>query len=1613
MAGSDQTAKQKRLTEVVALAGRRLRGRDLELFEPFVRLFYRWTAPEDVRALTPENLFGVAHAIWRLGGERQPGEPVIRVYNPDARTESWASPHTVIEIVSDDMPFLVDSVAAGLERHGFHVHLVIHPILSVVRNFDRRGATLAIADRHDAPGALRESWMHAKIDLQTDPARIAEIRAHLEHILSDVRDVVEDWRPILEQIKHTIATLEVAPADLDPGDVDEARAFLSWMANDHFTFLGYRRFDYIVKGRKETFRGVPESGLGILRNPDFYVVVPQRKGFSAEVQHFLKQPVPMIIAKASRRSTVHRTVYLDYVGVKRFGPGGRVIGEDRFVGLFTSTAYSESATKIPYLRRKVAQVMERSRLRSDDHAGKALLHILETFPRNELFQISIDELYEIAIGIMHLEDRPRTRLFLRSDPYKRFASCLVYVPREKHTTVLREHIGGLLAEAFNGRNSAFYTHIGDEPLARVHFIIGRDPETTHEPDAVELEERVVQAAQSWSERLLDALCAKLGQLEGRTFWERYRGAFSIDYQTAFAVDDAIEDIDSVEALTEADGVAVHLYRSGAETENMVRVKLYRRGQPIPLSDCMPVLEHMGVRVIEEHPFRIEPDGNAVSIQDFLLAEPNGNPIDIDAMRSDFEETFARVWAGEVEDDGFNALVVHARLGPRQVTILRAYGKYLRQIAVPFSQELMERSLVSHPPIARNLVDLFIARFDPAATGREGRTTTRLLVAIDTALEAVDSLDEDRIIRHYVNLIEATVRTNFFQCDEIGRPKPYLSLKFDSQAIEGLPLPRPLFEIFVYAPRLEGIHLRGGRIARGGLRWSDRREDFRTEILGLMKAQMVKNAVIVPVGAKGGFVSKRLPEQRGRDAVLTEGMACYELFVSGLLDLTDNLVDDEVVAPRDLVRRDADDPYLVVAADKGTATFSDLANDIARARGFWLDDAFASGGSVGYDHKKMGITAKGAWESVKRHFREIGVNIQTQDFTVVGIGDMSGDVFGNGMLLSRHIKLVGAFNHQHIFLDPDPDPQASYQERRRLFRMARSQWADYNADLISRGGGVFDRKAKSIRLSPEVKRLLGVGADSMTPNRLINALLKAPVDLLWNGGIGTYVKAGDESDAEVGDRANDAVRVDGRELSCKVVGEGGNLGLTQLGRIEYATHGGRINSDAIDNSGGVDCSDHEVNIKILLAAAVADKKLTAAARNKLLLEMTNEVGALVLRDNYLQTQAITVAEARASANLDADARFIRALERRGILDRTVEYLPDEEEIVERRSNGRGLTRPEIAVLLSYAKMVLYEDLLASTLPHDPYLVADLHRYFPKRLRKRHTPYVASHRLRREIIATFDANSVVNRGGPTFVSEIADDFGRDSATIVCAYAIAREVFDVRSLWEAIETLDNKIPAACQTNMNVACQHLINRATRWFLTHLVEPVDIESTVRAYRAGMDYLAGHLSSLVAAIDRDGMARRAQALKGDRVPARLADRIAGLPVLAAGCYIVHAAQFNGWTVEQVARTYFALGARLEIDWLCSQAERLHTDSSWEQKALSAILEDLYSQQQALACSVLRGTDGDGQSDMIDTWIAANRKLVERSTNLIGEFKTAGGIDIARLAIASRQIRAMIVVAPNA
>jgi glutamate dehydrogenase len=1604
-----ETERDKRLAEVYALARQQGKGAGAEEAAAFVRAYYARVSAEDIAGRPADALCAAALSLWEFAAQRQPGRPKIRAFNPAPSTHGWSSDHSVVEIVNDDMPFLVDSTTMALRQHGVAIHSVIHPIVAVRR--DASGARLALAPAA-GDGATPESTMHIEVDRQSDPRSHADLVERLQGALADVRAAVEDWRPMTQRLRDCMRALDETPPPLSAEEVAEGRDLLEWMGDNHFTFLGYREVDYGDSAGGGMWTVVPGSGFGILRDPARRIMraTAGAQGAGAdvppEVYRFMRRPELIIVLKANVRSTVHRPVHLDYVAVKRFDAAGKVVGERRFAGLFTSAAYNRNPREIPYLRRKVRRVMEGSGLAPGSHDGKALQNVLDTYPRDELFQIGDDDLARIAGGILHLQERPRIRLFVRRDDFRRFVSCLVYVPREQFTTTLRRRYESILAEAFGGHVAAHYTQVGDEALARLHVIISTTPSDAREADVEAVEAKLVRAARTWRDDLFDALIARHGEEAGNRLWLVYADAFPGSYSETFDAEAALFDIAKIEQLRGSARLDLDLYRPADAKPHELRAKIYRAGEPVSLSDCLPVLEKMGLKVLVERPFHIEPAGTAPGcwIHDFGLLDPQGRAIDLGRAKAKFEDAFAQVWSGAAENDGFNRLVLWADLNWREVACLRAFAKYLRQAGFAFSQAYMEDTLVENAGIARLLMRLFDARFNPAggAKGDEAKTSAAA-ADIEAALEKVASLDQDRILRRFLNLAQATVRTNFYQTGGGGEPRPAMAFKFESAKVAELPAPRPWAEIFVYSPKVEGVHLRGGTVARGGIRWSDRREDFRTEILGLLKAQMVKNAVIVPVGAKGGFIPKRPPTDGDREAVLADGVACYKTFVGALLDLTDNLAGGRVAPPSGVVRHDGDDPYLVVAADKGTATFSDIANGLARERGFWLDDAFASGGSSGYDHKKMAITARGAWELVKRHFRELGRDIQAQAFTVVGVGDMSGDVFGNAMLLSPHIRLVGAFDHRHVFIDPDPDLAASLRERQRLFALPRSSWADYDAKLISKGGGIYERKAKAVKLSPAAKALFDIEADSPTPAELIRAMLRADVDLLWFGGIGTFVKASDETATEVGDRANDTLRVDGRDIRAKVVGEGGNLACTQRGRVEYALKGGRLNTDAVDNSGGVDCSDHEVNIKILLNAAVAEKRMTAPDRDKLLAEMTEEVAALVLRDNYLQGQAISLAVAEGHEALERHARQIRALERAGRLDRALEYLPDEDALAERRARQQGLTRPELAVLMAYAKTSLYDDLLASDLPDDTYFAADLERYFPRPLRQRLRDSIPRHRLRREIIATGLANSMVNRLGIGVAAEIQDETQAPVAALARATAVAREAFSLRPLWSGIEALDNKAKAATQFRALKAARDLHRRAVVWLLRHRANVTDVKALIEEFAPGVAALSADLAGVLP--DREARAWKARQAEHEEagMPAALAEPIAALPALASAFDVVAAARMAGQEVKAVARVYFGFGHRLGIDWLREGAAAASAAGYWERQALAAVVEDLYARQREVTAAALAGANG--AADPVEHWIDSRRAAVDRFDRLMDEFRHQGALDLARLALAERGIAA--------
>jgi len=1615
--------KAEQLEQIHALIADRLDPADTGAAARFVDAYYAHVPPADMTPLDPENLYGAALFGWSFMRHRHAMQSRVRVYNPDYEQHGYQCEHTVIEVVNDDMPFLVDSVTAALGAMDMLVHLVIHPVVWVRRS--DRGDLIDLCTR-DTPDALRESFIHVEIAQQSDPAVLATIEHTIGEVLKEVCAAVDDWPAMNELARAAAEGLREDggphPAGADPDMAAEMAHFLEWVGQNHFTFLGSR--DYTMVETDGVLSAEPEPGLGILREATRRVFGQLRdlETLPEDVQDYVRSPEPLLITKTAMRARVHRAVPMDAIAIKRLGADGKLAGLTLLVGLFTADVYTNSAVTIPVVRRKIRGVMTRSGFDPRGHDSKRLLHIMETLPRDELIQTSETKLLETALGILDLQERHRTALFLRQDEFQRFVSCLVFIPRDRYDTALRLTVQDILETDFQGKVEAYTTQVDDSRLARLYFIIRTTPGAMPVHDSDEIEARIAAATRSWPDHLADVLYTAKGEEQGLRLFRRYGLAFPASYRERHSAQGAVADIARIEEALASGRFTLNLYRPIEAPDSEVRFKVYQPDGSVALSDMLPVLENMGFRVIGEVPFALtprltegpsEPRGAAsrtVWIHDFSMRAGSGAVVDITRARGPFQDAFTRVWTGELESDGFNRLVIAAGLTWRQVVVLRAYARYLRQAAFTFSEAYIQQALARHADISALLVALFEARFDPDRDEDEAALREQeITAAIEIHLNQVTNPDEDRILRRYLNLIGATLRTNHFQIGADGLPKPYLALKFDSRAVEDLPLPRPLVEVFVYSPNVEAIHLRGGKVARGGIRWSDRREDFRTEVLGLMKAQMVKNAVIVPVGSKGGFVVKKPPPaDASREAVQAEGIACYKTFIRGLLDITDTLKGDDVVPPPNVRRRDGDDPYLVVAADKGTATFSDIANAVSMEYGFWLRDAFASGGSNGYDHKAMGITARGAWEAVKRHFREMDRDTQSEDFTVIGVGDMSGDVFGNGMLLSPHIRMIGAFNHLHVMIDPDPDAARSFEERQRLFNLPRSTWADYDAAVLSEGGRIFERRAKRVTLTPQIKARLGLDRDVVTPNELIGALLRAEADLLWFGGIGTYVKSSEESHAEAGDRANDAIRVSAGELRVKVVGEGANLGVTQRARIEFASRGGRINTDAIDNSAGVDCSDHEVNIKILLDGIVETGDMTEKQRNALLREMTDDVSALVLRDNYLQTQAISLMERGSVGVLDHQHRLMRALERLGRLDRVVEFLPDDEEIAERLAAGRGLTRPELAVLIPYGKLWVFDEVMQSDLPEDPSLTESMALYFPTAVQIRFREQIGRHRLRREIISTYIANSMINRVGAAFITEMMEKTGMRPADIARAYMAVREVFGLRVLWSDIEALDGTVDAGVQLDLLHHVNLLVGRQTQWMLRHGTWPLDVSATVTELAPAVQVLSANLDELATeetlANARENMAAWMEA----GVPEALSAGVACLMVMGASGDIVRISANHDLPIEQVARLYFEIGTRFGIGWLRRTAERQESGGHWTKLAVSALAEEFYSHQRQITDRVIEhGVALDEPEAAIAAWIETNPVTVDRAAQLLGELRgTSGGVDLAMLTVASRQFRAM-------
>lgn len=1578
--------------------------RNRQQIKLFLRQYFAHVPYEDLQGRVERTMARVALDHLEFGARRKRGEPLVRIFNPTLEDHGYESAFSFVEMVNDDMPFLVDSVFAAINRQGLTVHITVHPVIRVIRN--SRGKIDSIAERDETVGRL-ESFIRFAVDKETDAQQLKLLRQEILKVLADVRVAVRDWTEMRRKMQEARELLRFGPAGVDDELRKESQLLLDWMVNDHFTFLGYREYKLSYRKDKIFLRPLEGSGLGLLSHDER----GQNKTveLTREMQRLARSRDWLILTKANSRSTVHRHAYLDYVGIKEFDKSGKAVGERRFIGLFTSAAYSESPRSIPLLRHKVRKVIERSHVEATGHRGKALLHILDTFPRDELFQSSIPDLSRTAIGILNLQDRQRVRFFLRRDTFRRFFSCIVFVPRERYATAVRRRIEEVLKNAFDGTSVDSSVEISDSPLARLHTIVRTPPRERPRISIQEIEAKLAEVVVSWSDKLRAEMLDAFGDDEGHKLFRIYGNIFPAGYQAETEPKDACSDISSIDKMLMAGLTrSVELYRPSDTAPGFLHFIIFSAEEPLALSEALPILEGMGLEVHTEHPYELTlQDGKPFWIQVFNLRHGSGSDFDVEAASQRFEQCFMKVLVGKAENDGLNRLILSAELDWRETALLRCYAKYLQQLGLPFSQDYMEDVLVAHARLVGLLTDQFNAMFDPEiGKAQRTRRLNATMPSIRREVGKAKNVDEDRILNAFAGAFNATLRTNYYLPGEFDGHRDCISIKLDPTRLHEAPLPRPKYEIFVYSPEVEGVHLRGGDVARGGLRWSDRREDFRTEVLGLMKAQVVKNTVIVPTGAKGGFFCKRMPEG-DREIVLKTGIACYKTFIGGLLDITDNVVDGKVVTPEGVVRRDGDDPYLVVAADKGTATFSDIANEISRSYEFWLDDAFASGGSAGYDHKKMGITARGAWEAVRRHFREQGLNTQTDPFTVVGIGDMAGDVFGNGLLLSRKIRLVAAFNHQHIFLDPDPDMAASFRERQRLFKLPRSSWPDYDDTVISKGGGVFSRQAKTIRLSKEARAMLGTEQTSMQPDELIRAILRMPMDLLWNGGIGTYVKASTEGHADVGDRSNDNVRVNASELRCKVIGEGGNLGLTQRARIEFSLNGGRVNTDFIDNSAGVDSSDREVNIKILLSDVAKKKNMSRKKRDELLASMTDDVAEYVLRNNYMQTQALSMSEVRSLERIDEIGRVITGLERSGLLDRDLEYLPDEVEIEERKARKQGMTRPELAVVLSYAKIDVYNALTSHKETLADFLKTHPMRYFPEVLRRRYAEFIPTHRLSPQILATLISNDIVNRMGPAFVKRVQLDTGADVVTIARAYTVARQIVRAGALNRTIEELDNVIPASAQMSMLFELSRTQRHATYWLIEHYGDYVDIDGLVDRLKDGMATVYGRTGPIMSAAARERHAKAMNNYIEMGVPEKLADKMSALLLTRAALDITDLAVTYKRDVMQSAQVYSLFNDRLGIFALHAGAEDVKVKGRWQAMARSNLRDEFFQIRRDMAADILKKRSKKNMEQLVDEWLQQRSEQVERFVSMLDEMKLRGVFDIAALAVAAKELRELV------
>jgi len=1602
------------INKIINLIEKKFPKKQQAQVQKFANAFFANVSIEDLSHRNIIDLYGSLVTNWNFINNYSNKKAKVRVYNPQMEEHGWQSSHTIIEILSQDMPFLVDSIRQALNEINVTNHLMIFPdYFLITRDKEGNLINFDINESNDnEPECLvknkcsKESIIYVEINKQTNAKKLQELKKYIEGILSDVNIAVKDWPKMAKKAEELIDILDKTKYK-NKEELKEAQDFLNWMLDDKFTFIASCDYKYTNKKGKGFLEYIEDSGLGFLSKKSRYTIDDCFKGLPRDGEKIKQNQSLIVINKSSLKSTVHRPVDLDFVTVKIYDEKQNLEGVRIFLGLYTSVAYNSRAQKIPYLRHKILEILKLSNLGNNNHSLKELLNILETYPREDLFQASVDDLFEISMGILDIQERPMIRLFLRKDTFNRFISALVFVPREKYTTRYRKIIENILLKDLNGESVSFSTRFSESILARIHITIKlKDYHVEPVFDQNLIQQKIIDAGRTWDDNLQVALLDYYGEERGLEILTNFSESFPAGYCDMYSAWTAVYDVEHLCNITEDNPLEVSFYKPLEEIEGHLRFKLYRKNSHITLSDVLPILENFGMKVLSENNHCITAnDGTLYWINDFIMIHRDNLNFDIDKIKVKFQDCFHKVWNDQAENDAFNKLILYANIDWHEVSVLRAYTKYLRQIGFTFSETYIQETIVNNYKIAKNLIKLFLAKFKPGKNS--GKEPGEIALEIHAQLDEVNNIDEDRILNRFLSVIQATLRTNYFQQIEVNNkkvPKDYLSFKLSPGLIPEMPLPLPMFEIFVYSTKVEGAHLRGGKVARGGLRWSDRREDFRTEVLGLMKAQQVKNSVIVPAGAKGGFVCKQLPATQDRDMIYQEVVNCYSIFIKGLLDITDNLVSDKVVTPKNTVILDEQDPYLVVAADKGTATFSDIANKISCDYDFWLGDAFASGGSAGYDHKQMGITARGAWESVKRHFFTLGKNIDNDEFTVVGIGDMAGDVFGNGMLLSKNIKLIAAFNHMHIFIDPNPDSNISFKERSRLFKMPRSTWLDYNSELISEGGGVYSRHVKSIKLSKEAQKALSIKEDRLDPNALIKAILKAKVDLLWNGGIGTYVKSQSESNIDVGDRSNDAVRINGKELRCKIIGEGGNLGLTQLGRVEASFAGRTLFTDFIDNSAGVDCSDHEVNIKILLNNLVQSGDMTEKQRNKLLEQMTEEIAQLVLKNNFNQDRFIALAAIRSNSTIDEYTRFIKNLEKDGKINRELEYLPSDEEINSRKARGVGFTRPEIAVLVAYSKNILKQKIKETAVIDNKFFESYLESGFPSVLSKNYKKEMQKHKLRKEIIAMQLSNDIINKMGITYVDRLYDETGADIDSIIMAHVISADIFNLNEIFNDLSELDGIAEPGVQVRITNDLIRLVRRSSRWFLRNYRNKLDINLLIKNFKPKVNLLWDDITKYLRGSDEERSNRLYEEYKNANISDKVALKMCHIRPLFSSLDVINIAENSKLNIDTVASLYYAVGSELKLGWFRGEISSQPVNNHWDALTRSACRDDVDYYQSAITKVILKVSDKSLELDeKLKVWLENNEPLVDRWNNLLLDIKSSPNNEFTKFSIAIREL----------